>query len=831
MSEVKRLSGSGLGSVDPTPVGESPAGSNQRLSGDNNKAKDTATTDKGRFSRKKTVIALACVSVVIVVLAVVLPVYFLVIKKKSNRGSSSSGGGSGSTDTGDTLPVPQPDGATTGGDGSTVYVEGGSSFIYHNKFGGYWSYDPARPFANEARAQSWTPALNETWRWGQDTIKGVNLGGWLVTEPFIVPALYQKYSGVTFENGTYQIVDEWKLTEQMRADGSIGDLEKHYATFYNGWNHSGLNTGPLGVNWLNGVMGVANAQRSLDYIRIITEFISQPEYAPVVPYFGIVNEPRIMSGNHVLYPEAVQAFYLEAYKQIRSITGIGEGKGPMISIHDGFLAFTEWNTFLTGADRLSLDTHPYFAFDGPNDAPLETFIPRPCSRWAGAINTTQSTFGVITAGEWSVAVNDCGLFVNGVNQQLRYTGAGGCDPWNNWENWDQATKDGLKRFALSTMDALQNWFFWTWKIGPSATENAVRAPFWSYKLGLENGWLPADPREADGTCIRLGEPPNIFSGTFQPWQTGGAGAGEILPAATATLTWPPTSLNPTYPVAQYLPTYTPTGTRTTLPVPSITANGVSPGDGWYNDQDQAPLMVPIASCSYPDAYGGALLPQPTVPWCGNTEQSEAGDDDGEYKEEEEVEMELEDEDVLVKLPTTQDEERQTVRELFLSSSMGRSDARKNLQLLNFLVQKSTVYATIIGQRIEEQRVARAKQSQRAKKSGNVVNGTANPKKRKGGEDNGILNVDKSEVEAMAANKKARVNEGDVSSGKVTLDTVEHEEGEEYQAQSPLITGATLRDYQLAGVQWLSTLHANGLNGILGDEMGLVGHAGTPLQHC
>jgi ATP-dependent DNA helicase len=38
-------------------------------------------------------------------------------------------------------------------------------------------------------------------------------------------------------------------------------------------------------------------------------------------------------------------------------------------------------------------------------------------------------------------------------------------------------------------------------------------------------------------------------------------------------------------------------------------------------------------------------------------------------------------------------------------------------------------------------------------------------------------------------------------------------------QSPLITGAKLRDYQLAGVQWLDTLYANGLNGILADEMG------------
>ena len=40
-------------------------------------------------------------------------------------------------------------------------------------------------------------------------------------------------------------------------------------------------------------MGLANAQRTLDYIRIITEFISQPEYRNVVPLFGIINEALV----------------------------------------------------------------------------------------------------------------------------------------------------------------------------------------------------------------------------------------------------------------------------------------------------------------------------------------------------------------------------------------------------------------------------------------------------------------------------------------------------------------------------------------------------------
>ena len=57
----------------------------------------------------------------------------------------------------------------------------------------------------------------------------------------------------------------------------------------NGWNHSGkFGT----INVLNGTMGLANAQRSLDYIRILAEFISQPQYKDVVTMFGITNEPQ-----------------------------------------------------------------------------------------------------------------------------------------------------------------------------------------------------------------------------------------------------------------------------------------------------------------------------------------------------------------------------------------------------------------------------------------------------------------------------------------------------------------------------------------------------------
>lgn len=55
----------------------------------------------------------------------------------------------------------------------------------------------------------------------------------------------------------------------------------------NGWNHSGKSGV---VNWMYGVLGIANAQRTLEVLRSITEFVSQDQYKDVVTMVGLVNE-------------------------------------------------------------------------------------------------------------------------------------------------------------------------------------------------------------------------------------------------------------------------------------------------------------------------------------------------------------------------------------------------------------------------------------------------------------------------------------------------------------------------------------------------------------
>lgn len=57
----------------------------------------------------------------------------------------------------------------------------------------------------------------------------VNLGGWLVLEPLVVPSLFEPYV-----NAVPPAQDEWTLSQAMAADtanGGLAQLEKHYDTF------------------------------------------------------------------------------------------------------------------------------------------------------------------------------------------------------------------------------------------------------------------------------------------------------------------------------------------------------------------------------------------------------------------------------------------------------------------------------------------------------------------------------------------------------------------------------------------------------------------------
>ncbi|KAK4056072.1 hypothetical protein OIO90_002803 [Microbotryomycetes sp. JL221] len=457
-------------------------------------------------------------------------------------------------------------GLASGGNGSIITTDKGKQFVYINEFGGHWN---STPFSLDAQAQNYTPPLSAQWDYSTQRILGVNFGGWLNLEPFITPAVFEPYLG-----SKIPATDEWSLCHNL-GWSKRRVIEKHYDTFIteqdfantaaaginwvriplphwavqtfdgepfvsqvawkyflkaitwarkygirinldlhtapgsqNGWNHSGRYGS---VGFLNGVMGVTNAQRTLNIIRALAEFISLPENSPVVPMMTVLNEPFMRTtGVH-----ALRTFYLEAYRTIRQASGLGIGHGPMIVVHDGFKGTRMWHGWLEGADRLALESHRYLAFRPPNDDPLDLQTIKPCQNWGSDFNRTMSKVGLAITGEWSIATDDCGMFLNGVGVGTRLEGTyptpelsqdagvkpvGACDEWNDYTTWSDGRKNELQQLAKAHMDAFQNWFYWTWKTLPPLNSNIPANPRWSYYLGWQHGWIPKDPRLAQGFC-------------------------------------------------------------------------------------------------------------------------------------------------------------------------------------------------------------------------------------------------------------------------------------------------------------------------------------------
>lgn len=144
---------------------------------DNNDKRAYYAAPDAKKRRSVKFVLIGAAALLIIAIAVIVPLYFFVLKKDTKDGaadapSKDGGDGGKSSSAGGTTSPPTSNIAITGGDKSKVTTEDGTTFTYSNQFGGYWFYDQNDPFNNSARAQSWSPALNESWRYGIDTIRG-----------------------------------------------------------------------------------------------------------------------------------------------------------------------------------------------------------------------------------------------------------------------------------------------------------------------------------------------------------------------------------------------------------------------------------------------------------------------------------------------------------------------------------------------------------------------------------------------------------------------------------------------------------------------------------
>ncbi|KAF2766670.1 glycoside hydrolase [Teratosphaeria nubilosa] len=433
-------------------------------------------------NRKRKRNILIIVGIVLLILVIAIPVGVVLSKKKDN-GSGSSPAATTSTPANSNLDgmsesdIPKAYQGTSF-DPFTWYDTQDFNVTFTPELvGGLPLMGLNSTWDDTARANPNVKALNETWIYGTDLIRGVNLGGWLSIEPVITPSLFSSYN--THDN----VVDEYTLSQTLGTSDAKTTIEKHYSSFIseqsfanisaagfdhvripfsywavitydgdpyvanvsfryllrgiewarkyglrvnldlhgapgsqNGWNHSGRQ-GTIG--WLNGTDGDLNANRTIEIHNQLSTFFTQPRYKNIITMYGLVNEPRMVE----LDQDSVIAWSETAISTIR-----GNGFDGIVIFGDGFMGLDNWQGKFSNINKtnLLLDVHQYVIFN-VQQIVLDHYdkINFACAGWAAQALRSENTatgFGPTLCGEWSQADTDCAQYLNNVGVGSRWEG-------------------------------------------------------------------------------------------------------------------------------------------------------------------------------------------------------------------------------------------------------------------------------------------------------------------------------------------------------------------------------------------------------------------------
>jgi glucan 1,3-beta-glucosidase len=329
-------------------------------------------------------------------------------------------------------------------------------------------------------------------------LRGVNLGGWLVLEKWMVPDVYRgtdapdEYSlslalgdkaearlqrhretFITAEdfrwikncglNAVRLPVGYWALEapkpfvgaddfldfafEQARQNDLKVVLDLHGAPgSQNGWDHSGR-SGEIGWH--------KNPDNIKETVRVLASFAQKYGKHPALFGIEMLNEP-----SDQIPVEILKDFYVDAYSQIRKYAG------PEVAIvfHDSFRAMA-WQNFMKGPDysNVIIDTHLYQLFnedDSKRTAPEQIVF---ALGRKGALEQMQQQELPTFVGEWSLAL-----------------------PGYSIEDLSSFQGDLLNSAYADTQllcfEDTRGWFFWSYKLEQKSA--------WNFRYCVERGWLP-----------------------------------------------------------------------------------------------------------------------------------------------------------------------------------------------------------------------------------------------------------------------------------------------------------------------------------------------------
>ncbi|KAH3680613.1 hypothetical protein WICMUC_000233 [Wickerhamomyces mucosus] len=362
-----------------------------------------------------------------------------------------------------------------------------------------------------------------SWDYQDDVIRGVNLGGWLVIEPFITPSLFEAFGS----DESKIPVDEYHYTQYLGKELAFDRLNQHWSSWiteddFKSIAGTGLNFVriPVGywafalkdddpyvqgqlpyldqaVEWardaglkvwidLHGAPGSQNGfdnsglrdsykfqepdNLELTY-KVLDSFFSRysdSKYDDVIIGLEVLNEPL----GPVLNLDELNEFWAKGYEILRKYTS-----SQNYIIHDGFTAagYFDGKFLLPDYYQVVIDHHHYQVFSTSElQLSLDEKIKVVCE-WG---NQATSEYHWNVAAEWSSALTDCSKWVNGVGKGSRYDQTFYSDPSDNYAyigscsgvsditTWSQDTKNEYRRYIEAQFDAFEKrggWVFWTWK--------------------------------------------------------------------------------------------------------------------------------------------------------------------------------------------------------------------------------------------------------------------------------------------------------------------------------------------------------------------------------
>ncbi|KAJ3896923.1 SNF2 family DNA-dependent ATPase [Lentinula edodes] len=131
-----------------------------------------------------------------------------------------------------------------------------------------------------------------------------------------------------------------------------------------------------------------------------------------------------------------------------------------------------------------------------------------------------------------------------------------------------------------------------------------------------------------------------------------------------------------------------------------------------------------------------------------------------------------------------------------------NDVDARYERLNYVLEKSAIFSKMLKQSMDN---ANSKMLDQPDASTSKVNpGKKQTRRRKGRKHAIVESEEEEEEEESLVSKRRKISETSEDASQVIR-------------QPSLITGATLKPYQLEGLQWMASLHTNGISGILGER--------------